>query len=241
MVSGLCHTVEFLPELEVQDWTLKPFKVKRNQDLKIYVHDRDDEFWLWHGLFPVSIEAVDLKVHSNPNDLIGDLILMKKETHFISKHGSGCKHYSGNETYSRCAMNQFPNYLKLHNVACVPATQNFPSLKDFPRCENASAIGIVEINEIIRKLMTECERTCISTLYSPVINTFSQGISGTKDLFALHAHYVTTSVVISREFYVYDSITLLTSLGGTLGLLLGYSALSMILFCIDNLEKICST
>ena len=119
-------------------------------------------------------------------------------------------------------------------MTCVPATQNFPSLKDFQRCENSSSIpGEIRIllSEIIRKLMTGCERTCISTLYSPVVNTFNRGLSGTKDLFALHAYYVTTSVVISREFYIYDSITLVTSLGGTLGLLLGYSALSMILFC----------
>ena len=246
---GLCHTIQFLPELGVQDWTLKPFKIKRNQDLKVYVHDIDEEFWLWRALFPVSIEAVELKVNSRPNDLIADLILKKSETHFISKnqHGSGCKHYSGKETYSRCAMSQFPDFLKLHNVTCMTASQNFPSLKDFPLCEYLDDYQSLDVARILRKFIAElnslgCKITCISTIYSPVVNTFgNHGPSGSEDLFALHAYYVTTSVVISREFYVYDSVTLLTSVGGTLGLLLGYSALSMILFCIDNLEKFCST
>ena len=243
---GLCHTVQFLPAVGQQDWTLKPFWVKRNQDLKVYLHDKDEEFWLWRAIFPVSIETVDLKVNSSPHDLIADLTLRKSETHYKSRNEHGCKEYSGNETFTQCAMNQFPAFLRLHNVTCMTATQNFPHLADFPQCEftNEKESGAFQSDtaNVLRRFINElddlgCKRTCISTIYSPVVNTFNQGLAGSKDLFAIHAYFVSTSVVISREFYVYDSITLLTSVGGTLGLLLGYSVLSMVLFCIDNVEK----
>ena len=92
---GLCHTLEFLPKLDVQDWTLKPIRVKRGQDLKVFVHDTDEEFWLWRAIFPVSLEAVELKVNSSKNDVIADLLLRKSEFHYISR-GEGCTYYEAN-------------------------------------------------------------------------------------------------------------------------------------------------
>ena len=76
----------------------------------------------------------------------------------------------------------------------------------------------------------------INFINSPTVNTFNQGF-GSEDLFAIHPYYVTTSVEIKKEYFVYGAITLLTSLGGTLGLLLGYSVLSMTLFCLERIER----
>ena len=242
---GLCHTLEFLHELDVQDWTLKPIKVKRHQDLKVFVHDTDEEFWLWRAIFPVSLETVELKVNSSQNDVIADLLLRKSEFHYISR-GEGCLYYEPNYSFTKCAIEKLPKFLRENGIQCMTATQNAIMKEQFPFCtfENETVIQkyIKNSARVVRKFVNEvnklgCPRTCVSTLYSPTVNTFNQGQDQRKDVFAIHPYYVTTSVEIKKEFFVYDAITLLTSLGGTLGLLLGYSALSMILFCLDRIEK----
>ena len=58
-----------------------------------------------------------------------------------------------------------------------------------------------------------------------------------KDYLNLMAYYATTIVEKKEEYFLYDLMTLLSSLGGTMGLLLGYSLLSIILSMINFLER----
>ena len=53
----------------------------------------------------------------------------------------------------------------------------------------------------------------------------------------LWANYASLTVEKKEEYFLYDNMTLVSSLGGTVGLLLGYSLLSTLLFLIDSLER----
>ena len=54
----------------------------------------------------------------------------------------------------------------------------------------------------------------------------------------LFVKYATRTVEKKTEFYIYDFIVLAGSLGGTLGLLLGYSCLSIAETAIDSIERV---
>jgi hypothetical protein len=52
----------------------------------------------------------------------------------------------------------------------------------------------------------------------------------------LFVNYASKTVEKKEEYFIYDLMTLASSLGGTLGLLLGYSLLSILLSIINVLE-----
>ena len=79
-----------------------------------------------------------------------------------------------------------------------------------------------------------CPKPCNEESYNPRLQTFSES---PKIYVNLYPYYSTTNVKKTKEFFVYDAMTILSSLGGTLGLLLGYSILSMMLTLLDKLES----
>ena len=80
-----------------------------------------------------------------------------------------------------------------------------------------------------------CPQPCKEESYNPRLQTFKGKTD--QPYFTLYAYYSTTKVKRTKEFFVYDAMTILSSLGGTLGLLLGYSILSMMLGLLDKLES----
>ena len=83
-----------------------------------------------------------------------------------------------------------------------------------------------------------CPLPCTIRTFSPMLNTFHNNFNNEspRHLY-LWANYASQTVEKKEEYFLYDNITLISSLGGTVGLLLGYSLLSISLFLIDSLER----
>ena len=84
-----------------------------------------------------------------------------------------------------------------------------------------------------------CPLPCTVRTFNPLLNTFHDVYEfpdeDTEHL-RLFVNYASKTVEKKEEYFIYDLMTLASSLGGTLGLLLGYSLLSILLSMINFLE-----
>ena len=85
-----------------------------------------------------------------------------------------------------------------------------------------------------------CPLPCTVRTFNPLLNTFHDvyefSDEDTEHL-RLFVNYASKTVEKKEEYFIYDLMTLASSLGGTLGLLLGYSLLSILLSIINFLER----
>ena len=63
-----------------------------------------------------------------------------------------------------------------------------------------------------------CPQDCKSTKYNPVV---TMGSWMPDDEYWIYLFWTSTSVEMIQEYYLYDTLTLLTFFGGNLGLILG--------------------
>ena len=79
-----------------------------------------------------------------------------------------------------------------------------------------------------------CPLPCTSQSFNPKLNTFHD--KENNELIMMYVYFATTTVEKKEEYFLYDLMNLTSALGGTMGLLLGYSLLSILLSLIKFLE-----
>ena len=80
-----------------------------------------------------------------------------------------------------------------------------------------------------------CPLPCTSQSFNPKLNTFYD--KETNEFLMIFVYFTTTTVEKKEEYFLYDLMNLTSALGGTMGLLLGYSLLSILLSLIKFLER----
>ena len=80
-----------------------------------------------------------------------------------------------------------------------------------------------------------CPLPCTSQSFNPKLNTFHD--KENNELIMMYVYFATTTVEKKEEYFLYDTMSLTSALGGTVGLLLGYSLLSILLSLIKFLER----
>ena len=80
-----------------------------------------------------------------------------------------------------------------------------------------------------------CPLPCSRNSYNSKLNTF-HGSNKTSTFMYLSVYFTTTTVEKEEEYLLYDFMNLASSLGGTMGLWLGQSLLSILLSLINFLE-----
>ena len=90
--------------------------------------------------------------------------------------------------------------------------------------------------EIIRYIGS-CDKNLSCKLHQDRIcwrqSSFKYGYPG----FILGWHFETTNVQVYEEYLIYDEIGMIGSIGGLLGLFLGFSFLNVISYCIGKIQK----
>ena len=89
------------------------------------------------------------------------------------------------------------------------------------------------------KSQQSCPPLCTKTRYNPeVLNFHRNAEKGTScdSEYILFMYFTIDPVAITKEYLVYDTMAIISAIGGTLGLLLGYSILSILLSLIKHLE-----
>ena len=185
---------------------------------------------------------------------IGDLRLTKRQAILLNTEKSPCHNYISS-TFSSCALKVMTKMILSTHIDCIiPEWNNLEVLYNIPVCANLNATTYDDINheigQINKKFVSDhtnpngCPLPCTLTKYNPTVLNFDykamtfqwQKYTNVTDLYILLIYYISTETEIKRQYFVYDFLTIISAIGGTLGLLLGYSFLSIMLSVIHYFE-----
>ena len=180
---------------------------------------------------------------SKPTISAADLLLRKTESKIVNKKKRKTCIDNQNESFTQCAMKVLPKIFQDNGITCLISF--WKALKPYSNmtlCEINQTqaeiyhgkIGSINANFIKKPEDYGCQLPCTSHSFNPKLNTFHNiETNGTMNLLV---YFTTTTVEKKEEYFLYDMMNLTSSLGGTLGLLLGYSLLSILLSVVNFLE-----
>ena len=248
---GRCYSVHQLNSAKVLSWDDSTFYLKRDNDLVLLVSYPGDEFFTLRFIFPVPADILDLPIKSQTQMKFADLHLDLEEILFLSKNRR-CHHYSGMfQTYESCIRSKIIEF-KRTNYSCLTAyDKTLPKDKsEFIDCDNETEqdaknnhLHTSQVSGIIFANSSGygCPKSCKIVAFNANINFFHKYTNPIKyqdmDTFTLMMYYDTSDVKKYSEHLVFDEMALLSAIGGTLGLLLGYSVLSIMTSIINQCHE----
>ena len=247
ITNGRCYTVQGMKTAKVLKLDDSVFTIKRNQDLILIVHQEETQFFLIHFIFPLKVRILNLPLTQlwDKGNAAADLHLEKEEMALLPKRGK-CKVYSDqDQTFEDCLRNVMIGTLKDWNIQCLPATYQSLQIgnQHFENCDAQDvdvAYGIHQkCTHLMGKVLTNtslygCLKPCNYESYNANMNFFhkfffaSTSLNQPGDYFYLFVYFDTLDVKKVQEVVVFGAMDFLSSIGGTLGLLLGYSACSIV-------------
>ena len=241
--NGRCFTVQDLSKAKTLNLDDKSFFLKRNHDLVVIVHYPGDEFFVTRFIFPLPPVILDLQVKTSVDLYSADLHLEKEEINLLSKNGQ-CRIYQDqDQTYNDCLKDKIIGHLKDEKIPCLTALGQSlqPQTRYFENCDdkdfNVAKEVLEKRQDIMNKILANtsaygCAKPCQFVSYNANMNFFHKFsnlfCNKSEDLFELFAYFDTLNVKKVQEVLVFGEMELLSSIGGTLGLLLGYSACSIL-------------
>ena len=134
------------------------------------------------------------------------------------------------------------------SIICMPVTlpnvkypicQNYENWFDDDNCEECDC-NMKIINDIIKDIETndECPRSCSITQYS-ITNEYVKEYSGDTSAYIVYK-FASPSLMVNvfEEYILFDAIGMIGSVGGTLGLFIGFSFSNVITVVIKYVQGI---
>ena len=81
---------------------MSKYYVKKDLDLKLYLHGRDEEFWLPLLEFPAEVASFDLRIRDEQEMVLVYVSIMEKETTLLSTDNHNCGNYNQKSFISCC-------------------------------------------------------------------------------------------------------------------------------------------
>ena len=222
---------------------------KKNFDLQLIIHNEDEEFWLiWSNFFPHQAIREKLPFQSGGNTSFVAITLTEKVTTQIDRKNVPCKIYSQESDFVHCCKEKIWSIL-LPTINCKIVGME----KLIP---NSS--GISECNTLLGARVTyKATRNAIETFLSDLpkhnfpmpcsIKSYNHNIkyanknswidvddsNDSETSVGMSLSY--SSLLVEERFdaYIYDLESLMTSIGGNLGLFLGFSFFSSIIAVLE--------
>ena len=179
-----------------------------------------------------------------PTIRAADLLLRKSESKIVNKMKRKPCVDNPAETFTQCSMKILPKIFQDNGMNCLMSFWKVLQLYSNMTLCNINQTQINSYKEKIKMIDKQfiqkpevygCPLPCTSRLFNPVLNTFHD--NKTASFVELWIYFVTTTVEKKEEYFLYDTMNLASSLGGSMGLLLGYSLLSILLSLIKFLER----
>ena len=225
---------------------LRTIDFKRNLDLKVFIHEQGDEFWLKRALFPIPMNAIKLQLNSNKGTCDADLIFKKSKFVMLDKKSNPCKDHD----FNSCAKREISKITRKEGIDCLTAFWN--ELEEFgvPICSSLNKSTFFDLQSKIGKINREfvfdpnsygCPVLCTITKYEAKVEEFDEMTTSLvqgqdkqcESEYSLYIYFSMDHTEIIKEYLVYDIMTMISAIGGTMGLLLGYSILSMLLSTLE--------
>ncbi len=232
-------------------WNVPPASVNKTSVTCFQL--KGEELWLSTVEFPGSESSVNLDVSNDDGVRVADLSYAERHIQVLSKELLPCKEDYPENGFIDCCKNTVWSKL-IHSVNCSIASfdqisENKPALKE---CENPEIAK--EAQEMYYNLMTKlakephlngCPLPCKRVTYDLDVTYYHENIRGptptTDKIEANFTLYFFTRFALIEEQVenlVYDIGGFLAAAGGNLGLLLGFSCLSVIFAMLNWLRKL---
>ena len=230
--------------------------LKRDIDVKVFIHKGGDDFWL-NGAsnIPPTIVALNIEVNNQKGMAGASISLVEIEMTHLSKPEDPCMHYSldgSSETngFLKCCKDKMWEKFGSNFSCSIAAMANLiPKNVTIKECSNqtqAEEIFWIFYN-IFGDLVDDpngmsCPNSCQQTRFKPVLNYLHKNViyhllSDYKDnLFVLTFFFESLIVEQRIESLEYDIWSFLSAAGGNLSLMLGFSVLSLIFAFLDSFK-----
>ena len=253
--SGKCFTICYLHNV---NFDLNELDLKQTWDMKIYVHNSGEEYWLYFGDFPTAICDKILDTNNSDGIIMGLIRLAEIEKTDLNQDKFTCKSYSESENFVELCKPIIWKTLKPKLNCTIASFQgmvfwNESELGDLKECGNEESAWnayqvFMNVTEILftSPLTLGCPLPCqqrsytIDLDYSHANTEIVLGTDrkmDTNGIFKLQYYYKTLHVEERKENLVYDAGAFLAAAGGNLGLFLGFSSLSALFALISYAEK----
>ena len=243
---GRCYCIKKLEEDQLVAWDFKAL-----WDTMVYLHTKGEEFWLVLAYFPMRDSSVNLDVNNNDGIRLADLSYSTKVLKVLPREELPCRNYgiSDQTIFVECSKKALWSELKNTINCSIPIFDAISEAAktDFVECPNKEDAKMME--KTFMKLFYKfrdrpgsfgCPLPCTRISYD-IDTSYYHENSGDPDAgrsnFRLFIFPSTEFVEDLSETLLYDAGGFLAAAGGHLGLLLGFSCLSVLYAIVKWLKK----
>ena len=253
---GICHTI--CPMKKFKPFEYLTLYIHLDVDINIYVHSKGSDIWFIYMAFALEIPVIRLDSHNSEGIIAADLMLAETKTFTLDKTNQHCFHYeidkkNHNEMafFDNCCKKQLWHQTK-SRIKCMIAGLSTLEVLDttgikIEECSDKKSALETELtaSEIFLDLITNtssfgCPMPCeqISYKVDSIYYHRNNKIIVEGKFFSLFIAYSTLMVEERIETLNYDIASFLATAGGYLGLMLGFSCLSLLLTALAGLKKL---
>ena len=261
---GVCQTVCKLRKVKafVFEFSLA---LKRDWNINIYFHPKGSELLFFYSAVGSTDQMVTLNSKKTSDDIIGvDLSISETVTTVTSKENLDCKPYNIdtenhllNYEYMtclkkavwlelrpriNCTIGGMSSLIEEENeIASIEECKDYKSAKNTREIIGGKILALFS-NTSAYNCPTPCKTVSynLNSIYyhkNSLLKEYYDHEDGEHFLLAI---YYNTLVVEERtETLIYDATGMLASAGGNLGLMLGFSCLSIIFLAVDCIKTFC--
>ena len=240
---GRCYCIKILREGHLFVWGFKGL-----WDTKVYLHTKDEEFWLVLAYFPLEVSSVILDTTNNDGILSADLSFSTKRMKVLPRDKLPCTNYEGSDQTRFVECSKTALWSKLMNrINCSIAIFDAISgaaKTNFGECPNNDVAKMME--NIFLRLFEEfrdrpesfgCPLPCIRVTYDIDTSYYHENTEDSRSNFTLYIFPGSKFTEDQSETLLYDAGGFLAAAGGHLGLLLGFSCLSALYAIVNWFKK----
>jgi len=220
----------------------------------VYVHEPGAELWLQASLKPTKIMSVDVDGSGMvENDMAEILVtLAKNELTNVNRKDYRCDPDRTLKSFTECAFDYLRDKLESNNCTSMVLQVN-RSLEESNICQDVGEFqkarnGEKEMLEqiLVNSQYEACMKPCSKVEYfaavskthknSKILSRFPTMNDETIS-FGLFFNFEEFIITEKKEYFILDETTLLSSVGGCLGMFLGFSTLTIADWIQNKLQK----
>lgn len=214
----------------------------------MFVHSPGEELWLLFTDFPRLVENIRLPFKTDQEISLITVLLSELKTTQINREHLPCKNYKNELEFTVCGKKALWKMIGSKINCTIPGLKEIiPLDSDIPKCDSfergrETYNSIKSISSFTLGLPNlNCDIPCTHKSFNVQIKFVHKNayidVDGSTAPYvnttvALAIHYNSLLVEERSEAYIYDFESLMTSIGGNLGLFLGFSCFSTIMFVV---------
>ena len=209
--------------------------MSRTQEWTVYIHDKGNMVHNSPGSFGSAYSYTDISSSKNVTVIVIHEI-SKKVVSYLNDEKTPCQQMPRTVELNTCIQDHIQN-----DIGCTLPWSNHSS--EYPECTASGQYNrflqtyqeIARLTERSIAERTGCRPSCQRNEFTANIVNRAERPSKPAGFFTCNFFYASGRYVEKTYYYVYDWVHLLADVGGYMGLLLGFSLLSM----YDGIMSLC--